>query len=61
MACSADLGGSVKSGAVQIRIGDGAFGGEQCLSDVHSDILNKFQSCAWQIEDAQTGAQCLCT
>ena len=61
MARSADLGGSVGSAAVQIRIGDGTFGGEQCLGDVHSDILNNFHTCAQQIEDAQTGAEPLRT
>ena len=41
---------------VQIRIGDGAFGGEQCLGDVHSDVFHRFHTCAQQVEDAQSGA-----
>ena len=35
----------------------GAFAGQQCLGDMHSDVLKKFYNCAQQIEDAQLGAQ----
>ena len=42
---------------MQIWIGDGAFGGEQCLGDVHLHIFKRFHTCAQQIEEVQIGAQ----
>lgn len=54
---SADLDDSVEPDVLQIRIGDGVFGGEQCLGDVHLDVFERFHTCAQQIEDAQSGAQ----